>query len=348
MRRSSPGREASAAILLAPGWHFTKVFRYDCEIPTAGCIGAEITNGTHTVFVASIKLPPNLDSSCDRWETNVPQRASRRLVARVMEWASPYRLAFICGDLNTTVSCCLDRPSSCSPPCPAARPGNIVSELLASPTSPFCDAYRELHPATPGFTRDRARLDYIFLPRALLGAGPVGCAVHPGDFPSDHHPVSASVEARGPVATGPLPRWSAPRTIVERASGQQRAAFARAADEAVSSLVLAWGDDQCQAPALLDRQRALAACIVGCARAHLPFSDSPRIGQRPRPARHLRSAVSTLQRAITSARALADRPYLIRSPRTQTALARLKTQALDPGLALSDPAAWAPGLAVMG
>ena len=61
------------------------------------------------MFVASIKLPPNLDSSCDRWETNVPQRASRRLAARVMEWASPYRLAFICGDLNTTASCCLDR-----------------------------------------------------------------------------------------------------------------------------------------------------------------------------------------------------------------------------------------------
>ena len=31
------GGEASVAILLAPGWHFTKVFRYiyDCEIPTA-------------------------------------------------------------------------------------------------------------------------------------------------------------------------------------------------------------------------------------------------------------------------------------------------------------------------
>ena len=113
------GGEASVAILLAPGWHFTKAFRYECEIPTAGCIGAEITSGTHAVFVASIKLPPSLDSSCDRWETNVPQRASRRLAARVMEWASPYRLAFICGDLNTTASCCLDRPSSCH----ALRPG---------------------------------------------------------------------------------------------------------------------------------------------------------------------------------------------------------------------------------
>jgi hypothetical protein len=55
------GGEASVAILLAPGWHFAKVFRYDCEVPTAGCNGAEITDGTHTVFVASNKLPPNLD-----------------------------------------------------------------------------------------------------------------------------------------------------------------------------------------------------------------------------------------------------------------------------------------------
>ena len=117
------------AILLAPGWHFSKVFRYDCEVPAAGCIGAEITNGTHTVFVASIKLPPNLDATCNRWETSVLQRASRRLAARVMEWASPYRLAFICGDLNTTASCCLDRPGSCSPPCPVARPGNVISEV---------------------------------------------------------------------------------------------------------------------------------------------------------------------------------------------------------------------------
>ena len=335
------GGEASVAILLAPGWHFAKVFRYDCEVPTAGCIGAEITDGTHTVFVASIKLPPNLDATCDRWETSVPQRASRRLAARVMEWASPYRLAFICGDLNTTTSCCLDRPSSCSPPCPSVRPGNIVSEVLTPPSSPFCDAYRELHPEEPGFTRDRARLDYIFLPRALLGAGLVGCAVHPGDFPSDHCPVSASVEAHDPASTCPLPRWSRPRTIIERASRPQRVAFARAADEAVGALVRTWGDDQCQAPTLLDRQRALAECIIGCARVHLPSSEAPIIGRRRRPARHLRAAISTLQRAITCARALTGRPYLIRCPRTQSAFSRLRAQALDPGLALSDPAAWA-------
>ena len=329
------------AILLAPGWHFSKVFRYDCEVPAAGCIGAEITNGTHTVFVASIKLPPNLDATCNRWETSVLQRASRRLAARVMEWASPYRLAFICGDLNTTASCCLDRPGSCSPPCPVARPGNVISEVLTSPISPFCDTFRELHPNEHGFTRDRARLDYIILPRALLSSDLVDCAVHPGAFPSDHFPVSVSVDVRCPVDTRPLPRWSAPRAIVERASCQQRVAFACAADQAVGALVRAWGTGQCQAPALLDRQRALAECIVDCARAHLPYSDAPRAGQRRRPARHLRSAVSALQRAITCARALADRPYLIRCPRTQTAFARLKAHALDTGLALSDPTAWA-------
>ena len=138
------------------------------------------------MFVASIKLPPNLDATCNRWETSVLQRASRRLAARVMEWASPYRLAFICGDLNTTASCCLDRPGSCSPPCPVARPGNVISEVLTSPISPFCDTFRELHPNEHGFTRDRARLDYIILPRALLSSDLVDCAVHPGAFPSDH------------------------------------------------------------------------------------------------------------------------------------------------------------------
>ena len=213
--------------------------------------------------------------------------------------------------------------------------------MLTPSSSPFCDAYRELHPEEPGFTRDRARLDYIFLPRALLGAGLVGCAVHPGDFPSDHCPVSASVEAHDPASTCPLPRWSRPRTIIERASRPQRVAFARAADEAVGALVRTWGDDQCQAPTLLDRQRALAECIIGCARVHLPSSEAPIIGRRRRPARHLRAAISTLQRAITCARALTGRPYLIRCPRTQSAFSRLRAQALDPGLALSDPAAWA-------
>ena len=76
--------------------------------------------------------------------------------------------------------------------------GNLVSDLVLAPPSNLCDAFRFVHPVEPGFTRLEARLDYIFVPRALAESGSLECDVLSQGFPSDHTDVSASVEAYGP------------------------------------------------------------------------------------------------------------------------------------------------------
>ena len=76
--RSNPA--SSVAIVIPLSWTFAKVFRTQCESPSAQALGAEITDGACSVFVASIKLPPNLDPSCSRWQGD-PTNSARVVYA---------------------------------------------------------------------------------------------------------------------------------------------------------------------------------------------------------------------------------------------------------------------------
>jgi hypothetical protein len=338
--RRTRGGAASVSILLAPGWRFAKVFRYDCEMPTAGCLGAEITDGSCTMFVASVKLPPGLDSSCSRWTTCPTQRTSRRLLQRVLEWARPYPLAFICGDFNTTASCCLDRGNPCPSGCSGVRPGNVVTDVMTSHDSQMCDVFREIHPTVPGHTRGDARLDYIFAPRSLVVPASLTCTVL-DDFPSDHRPLSVQAHFHGSSTPRKQPHWAAPRAVLDRASPAQKASFALEVESTVLKLLDDWGTSPCTAPILLTRQTALAEAIVKCARTHLPFSDTPRAhARRPRPRRRLRARVLALECAVRLAAVMEHKTYLIRCPRFLSARQRLQDLSLEPAIDTSDVRAW--------
>jgi len=141
------GKAASVGIVLGAGWRFEKVFRTKSELPSACVIGAAVTNGSSSVFVASLKLPPGLDSSCGRWRTDPKQQCARRLVQVVLDWAASYTVKFLCGDFNLTASCCRDRaPSTCPSDCGGTRPGNLIAEVLLNPANQLFDVFRELHP----------------------------------------------------------------------------------------------------------------------------------------------------------------------------------------------------------
>ena len=129
-------KAASVGIVLGAGWRFEKVFRTKSELPSACVIGAAVTNGSSSVFVASLKLPPGLDSSCGRWRTDPKQQCARRLVQVVLDWAASYTVKFLCGDINLTASCCRDRaPSACPSDCGGTRPGNLIAEVLLNPAN---------------------------------------------------------------------------------------------------------------------------------------------------------------------------------------------------------------------
>ena len=295
--RSNPA--SSVAIVIPLSWTFAKVFRTQCESPSAQALGAEITDGACSVFVASIKLPPNLDPSCSRWQGDPDQQCARRLCGLVLAWARPYTAPFLTGDFNTTASCCLDRhqQTPCAPNCSGVRAGNVVSEVILLPEHGFGDAFRDAHPAEPGFTRGQARLDYIFAPRQLLADG-ARCSVMSDSFSSDHDPVEVSVLVPGNAGPRRSPRWAAPRPLLERASPSQRLNFSRAAGTAAESLIASWSTAPADADELQRRQASFALEIFRCARRTLPMTDSRRPPRRRRPAWRLRALIAALRRML--------------------------------------------------
>jgi len=341
---SREGKAASVAILAAPGWRFAKVFRASLHLASACVLGAELTNGTTSLFVASVKLPPNLDSSCSRWKSCPLQRESRRLISLVMGWARPYPIAFIGGDFNTTVSCCLDRGGAgCPAGCSGVRQGNLISDIVIGPQSRWCDAFRSLHPLLPGFTREVARLDYAFVPHAILASKDLQCSVVDG-FPSDHKIVQVSALVRGSCAPASADRWAAPRPTLASASDLQKVSFARATENAVSSLRSQWLAPPVDSSALESRQVAFASAVVSCAQNWLPYSGpnrrlaNPR--KRRRPGRDLRAKLAALHRMRRCAAGLAASPLAIVSRNFGEARRMLRAVSADPGLSDTDPAAW--------
>ena len=349
-----PGKgAASVAIILAKGWQFAKVFRVDSNDRQAGCIGAEITDGQHTAFVASFKMPPGLDGSCSNWSSSPAQQCVRRLILCALQWAAPYPIAFLGGDFNTTATC-LDRvPRTCPADCRKARSGNPVSEVMLAPAHGMVDAFRELHPADPGLTFAKqagvhlSRLDYVFVPKELL-AFSLKCQVEREVFPpgpprwSDHDPVFVSValSAGSPRRAPPRP---APRILAAQASLAQKSAFAVATEAAVTALRLGWRGAPVSAEELCGRQTSVARTIVECARSHLPSSGRRWVRpqkSRARPCRRIRTTVAVLSRLRTYALAFRESPHGVYSPRFLLARSRARAIGVDPVAEPMDPAAW--------
>ncbi len=155
---------------------------------TGRALGIRVQSEHSVTLLVSVYMPTGLDGLHDN-DRRV-QLASR-IHDEVLEWAASRPRAHrvvVMGDMNETRTL-LDRRSVGA----VYAPDRLLSKL---DSAGFVDAYRRLHPNSPGYTRGResaagmsqARLDYVWV-RANGGDDVLTAEVMPAPAVSDHNPL---------------------------------------------------------------------------------------------------------------------------------------------------------------
>ena len=226
----------SVGLVVHESWRVDHVKRLPAS---SRLIGAEIRRKGTVALVVSVLLPPGLDfcppkppSPADSDEVRVRKTnlaEARLILDTVQMWAAPYDLVIVLGDMNCTIVPGFDRGSA---GCPAVNP---LTESILAPPSPFIDVYRSVHPRLEGWTRLRARLDYILVKLPGEHVRVQSCDTDWG-FPSDHAGLECSLDID--PGTALTCRKPAPRAFdLRRASDEQRDHFRREGNAAAKLVV---------------------------------------------------------------------------------------------------------------
>ena len=189
---TSPGsaRSCETALLYRPKFNAVK-----SSFNSDGRLASGVFSFDNVIFAISSVYAPN---------RNPDRNCFLQLVHDSVDPAIP---SFLCGDLNTVFDRSLDRRGS-----NAADTSRESSTVLRSLFADCCviDAWRHLHPGTPGFTWDSpdgslsSRIDFIACPSSwshLISS----CDIVPCPY-SDHSAVLLQVSPPSPFPRGPG-RW---------------------------------------------------------------------------------------------------------------------------------------------